>query len=121
MQIILSPVRTDEPEPKFVRQGDVIFINGQPFDFRHVEEGDILPASAITSDDFHGNVTRVEGEIQLILRFPYPANFSEEQAFPTPIQVDFDGPIGLPQPLPTPPAPEPLPPVTAEDTTNEQH
>ena len=121
MQIILSPVRTDETEPKFVRQGDVIFINGQPFDFRHVEEGDILPASAITSDDFHGNVTRVEGEIQLILRFPYPANFSEEQAFPLPIQVDFDGTIGLPQPLPEPPAPEPLPPVTAEETTNEQH
>ncbi|WP_339406600.1 hypothetical protein [Pseudomonas helleri] len=121
MQIILSPVRTDEPEPKFVRQGDVIFINGQPFDFRHVEEGDILPASAITSDDFHGDVTRVEGEIQLVLRFPYPANFSEEQAFPTPIQVDFDGPIGLPQPLPEPPAPEPLPPVTAEEATNEQH
>ena len=120
MQIILSPVRTDEPEPKFVRQGDVIFINGQPFDFRHVEEGDILPASAITSDDFHGDVTRVEGEIQLTLRFPYPANFSEEQAFPTPIQVDFDGPIGLPQPLPAPPAPELLPPVTAEEATNEQ-
>ena len=121
MLITLSPVRVDEPEPKFSRQGDVIFINGQSFDFRRVEEGDILPASAISSDDFHGDVTRVDGEIHLVLRFPYPANYSEEQAFPMPIQVEFDGPIGLPQPLPTPPESKSLPPVTAEVTTNEQH
>ena len=98
MKIFLSPQRRDDTL-NVVRRGDLLVVNDEPFDFSAVGEGDILPRSAIESEWFAGDVTRVNGELELTLILPNPANFSKAQAFPVPITVTKNGPVGLPGPL----------------------
>lgn len=77
-------------------------LNGEDFDFSRMVDGDTLPASAISSPWFGGDVNNIGGVLELTLTLPLPANFSQEQAFPEPLTVDIDGPVELPQPLPEP-------------------
>ncbi|PHN28985.1 hypothetical protein [Pseudomonas sp. ICMP 561] len=98
MKIILSPVRREETI-SVVKRGDVLFVNGEEFDFSPVGEGDTLPRSAIDSIWFGGPVDRVDGELTLTMILPLPGNFSPEQAFPTPLLNVPDGDVWLPQPL----------------------
>ena len=99
MKIILSPQRREDTVI-YKKIGDSLCINAEVFDFSKVEEGDVLPREAIKSEWFAGNVTRVDGELQLILILPNPWNYSQAQAFPMPIAVSENGPIELPGPLP---------------------
>ena len=98
MKIFLSPQRRDDTL-SVVRRGDLLVVNDEPFDLSAVEEGDILPRSAIESEWFAGDVTRVDGELELTLILPNPANFSQAQAFPAPITVTKNGPVEFPRPL----------------------
>ncbi|MNQ55091.1 hypothetical protein D3C85_691730 [compost metagenome] len=110
MHINLSPVRTDETLT-VTRAGDVLTINGQPFDFTQLPEGATLPAEAIASDHFAGPVERIDGVLHLCLRLPHGPNPSHAVAFPGPISVTADGPVALPFDPPPEPvvfeAPEP--------------
>ncbi|WP_312537719.1 hypothetical protein [Stutzerimonas nitrititolerans] len=101
MHITLSPVRLDETLTA-TRAGDVLTLNGEPFDFTQLPEGATLPAEAIASDWIIGPVSRINGELHLTLRLPHGANPSRAVAFPEPIHVTEDGPI----PLPFDPEPE---------------
>jgi len=82
-----------------VKAGDVLTINGENFDLSRVGEGDTLPASAISSHWFAGDVERVNGELILTLLLPNPWNYSPEQAFPVPLDNVPDGPVIFPAPL----------------------
>ncbi|MQT64485.1 hypothetical protein GHO42_15530 [Pseudomonas sp. FSL R10-0056] len=95
MKIFLSPQRRDDTL-SVVRRGDLLIVNDEPFDFPAVEEGDILPRSAIESDWFAGDVTRVNGELELTLILPNPANFSQAQAFPVPLTITKMGQLSFP-------------------------
>ena len=95
MKIKLSPVRLDE-SLAVTRTGDVLTINGQPFDFSQLPEGATLPAEAIESEHFVGPVERINGELHLTLRLPHGPNPSQAVAFPQPITVTADGPVMLP-------------------------
>lgn len=95
MQINLSPVRLDETLT-VSHAGDVLTINGTPFDFNQLSEGATLPADAINSEHFVGPVERINGELHLTLRLPHGPNPSQAVAFPQPIQVTQDGPVLLP-------------------------
>lgn len=101
MNIVLSPIRTDDVV-SYSKKGDVITVNGEDFDFGPIKEGDRLPAKAISSFWFVGEVTRVEGVLLLTLFLPNPWNYSPEQAFPEPLLNVPDGVVVLPQPLPDP-------------------
>lgn len=110
MHITLSPVRLDETL-EVLREGDVLTVNGIPFDFTQLPEGATLPREAIESDWFVGPVERINGELHLTLRLPHGANPSQAVAFPAPLTVLGDGPI----PLPFDPKPEVIEnPVVAE-------
>ena len=98
MKIFLSPQRRDDTL-SVVRRGDLLVVNDELFDFSAVEEGDLLPRSAIASEWFAGDVTRANGELELTLILPNPANFSQAQAFPVPLTITKNGPVGLPRPL----------------------
>ncbi|MEE4668280.1 hypothetical protein V2L05_03495 [Pseudomonas alliivorans] len=98
MKINLLPMRTDETL-EVRRNGAVLFINDEGFDFSRMADGDTLPASAIKSRWFTGQVDHVNGGLEVTLVLPLPANYSPEQASPQPITVLADGPISLPQPL----------------------
>lgn len=101
MKINLSPQRRDDLLD-LSRTGAVLVINGESFDFSQMAEGDTLPASAISSSWFAGEVNNIDGELELTLFLPLSVNFSPEQAFPTPLLNVPDGPVALPQPLPDP-------------------
>lgn len=99
MVINLSPqVRGSYLE--VIKSGFVLLINGETFDFSPMGDGDTLPASAINSEWFVGDVEKDNGEITLTLLFPIPRNYSPEQAFPVPLEDVPDGLVLFPPPLP---------------------
>lgn len=95
MLIKLSPVRSDSAIEISV-VGDVIYVNGEVFDFSPLPDGATLPCEAVGSDYFVGPVERVKGELQLTLRMPHGPNPAPEVAFPEPITVTADGVVTLP-------------------------
>lgn len=99
MIIHLSPQRRDDTL-EVIRSGDVLTLNGEQFDLSQVQEGDTLPATAISSGWFASDVDRTDGELIVTLILPLPANYSPEQAFPVPIFLQDNGVVPLPQPLP---------------------
>jgi hypothetical protein len=101
MIIKLSPIRSDA-ELTVIKRGAVLILNGEPFDFANMGDGDTLPLEAITSPWFADAVTRTGDTLELTLRLPLPANFSPEQAFPVPLLNVPDGVVLLPKPLPVP-------------------
>ena len=101
MIIKLSPQRRDD-KLEVSRVGAVLTINGEAFDFSKMASGDTLPASAISSPWFSGQVDNVGGELELTLILPLPANYSSEQAFPVPLENVPDGPVVFPAPIPEP-------------------
>lgn len=98
MIIKLSPIRSDA-ELAITKQGAVLILNGESFDFTNMGDGDTLPLEAITSPWFADSVIRTGDTLELTLRLPLPANFSPEQAFPVPLLNVPDGAVSLPQAL----------------------
>ena len=106
MKIILSPIRTDETLTAS-RDGEMLTLNGETFDFSPLGEGETLPADAIDSPWIVGDVTRTDGALHITLRLPHGANAPEETRFPEPIIDPPDGEIALP--------PHSLPELEVED------
>lgn len=97
MKISLSPVSLAyAPEFSLSRTGDVLTINGAPFDFSQLPDGAVLPLEAIESEHFSGPVMRVGGVLHLTLRFPIGPGASEAACFPKPVYVTGEGPVELP-------------------------
>lgn len=95
MIINLSPVRMEETLT-LDREGDRLYLNGELFDFGPLPDGATLPAVAISSDWFAGEVSRIGGQLHLALRLPHGPNAPESTRFPIPITVKNDGPVELP-------------------------
>ena len=101
MRIELRPIRSDNTL-SVIRSGDSLLINGEVFDFSPMTGGATLPASAINSQRFAGQVDRVDDKLELTIFLPLPINFSPEQAYPEPLLDVADGAVSLPQPLADP-------------------
>lgn len=99
MHIILSPQRREDTL-EISKNGDILIINGEAFDFSPMNEGDTLPAGATTCEWIIGDVHKEAGELKLKLILPLPVNFSPEQAFPEPLISVPNGPVMFPQALP---------------------
>lgn len=96
MQIELVPqLRNDVL--KVAVFGDLLVINGVEFDFTQLTEGSTLPREAIDSPWIAGEVSRVDGVLQVSLLLPIAADASDAARFPEPIAVTQDGPLELPQ------------------------
>lgn len=95
MKIYLSPVRSDETI-RVEREGDVLKVNDQVFDFSSLPEGATLPREAISSPWFAGPVERIGGDLRLTLKLPHGPAPSASEAFPKPITVTSNGLIQLP-------------------------
>jgi len=113
MRIILDPQRRDDLL-EVVKAGDTLIVNGEEFDFSPMGDGDTLPAAAITSGWFSGDVDRINGELVIRMWLPNPWNYSPEQAFPVPLEDVQDGPVTFPAPLPDPAPVEPEEPPVEE-------
>lgn len=101
MRIELRPIRSDNTL-SLIRSGDSLVVNGEVFDFSPLADGDTLPATAINSQWFAGQVDRVDGQLALTIFLPLPINFGPEQAYPEPLFNVPDGVVSLPQPLADP-------------------
>ena len=95
MIINLSPVRMDD-RLRVEKAGDTLVLNGESFDLNPLLEGATLPASAINSPWFTGNVDRAGGDLSLTLILPHGADAPESTRFPEPIVVTDDGIVALP-------------------------
>lgn len=103
MIIKLLPQRRDDTL-QVVKEGNTLIVNGEPFDFSQMGDGDTLPRAAIQSEWFSGNVDKADGELTLTLLFPNPWNYSPEQAFPVDLVNIPDGPVVFSLPLPEVPS-----------------
>lgn len=99
MRIKFSPQRRDDTLV-LIKNGDVLTVNGEAFDFGPLPDGGTLPAAAVDSEWFADNVQRENGELIINLILPNPVNYSPEQAFPADLANLLDGQIMLPKPLP---------------------
>ena len=95
MQISFTPRRCDTALTA-TRQGDVLTLNGEAFDFTALAEGDVLPREAVTCDWLASEVTRADGTLRLTLILPHGADAPEETRFPQPVSLTGDGPVPLP-------------------------
>lgn len=101
MRIKLSPQRRDDLL-SVVKSGSVLIVNGEPFDFSHMDSGDTLPRAAIVSEWFANDVENIGGELVVTLILPNPHNYSLQQAFPADLVDVPNGQVEFPKPLPSP-------------------
>lgn len=100
MRIKLQANRCDDTL-EVIKNGNILVVNGEAFDFSPMSDGDTLPYTAITSDWFPADVQYVGGELVVTLKLPNPWNYSPEQAFPVDLIDVPDGMVIFPGPLPT--------------------
>lgn len=96
MRLLLSPQRSDAAVA-ISAVGDVLTLNADALDFSQLPEGATLPQAAIKSPWIAGDVTRVDGVLQVPLLLPLGPNASKAARFPAPITITQDGPVELPQ------------------------
>lgn len=95
MYISFSPVRSDR-QISLERQGDMLLIDGEAFDFSPLPEGGTLPCEAVRSDVIVSDVQRQDGNLHLSVILPHRADAPREVLFPKGIIVAEDGLITLP-------------------------
>lgn len=95
MLISLSPIRMDA-ELNVTVQGDVMTINGLELDFSVIPDGATLPAEAVECEFVIGEISRVDGVLQITLLFPIGPDASEAARFPVPFTPE-DGVVEFPQ------------------------
>jgi hypothetical protein len=95
MEILLSPKRGDKPI-SLEKRGTTLMVNGEPFDFGFLTEGDNLPRDAVSGDWLASDVTRRDGVLRLTVALAHGANAPQETRFPAPVTLSSDGPVELP-------------------------
>ena len=95
MLINLSPQRREDILT-ISKSGDILTINGIPYDFSLLPNGATLPREAIGCEFIVSDVNRVNGEIELTILLPHGANASHEARFPEPINMTTNGQVVLP-------------------------
>lgn len=98
MKISLSPqVGSKLPALSlFKGDGDLFTVNGEAFDFSSLPDGATLPADAVDSEYFVGDVERVNGDLQFTLLLPIGEHASKAACFPDPIVNPPEGTVDLP-------------------------
>lgn len=95
MKISLSPMRHDVALV-VTKSGDILTINGEPFDFSGLPDGATIPAGAVPCDWIVGPVERIGGQLHLTLILPHGPSPSATVACPAQIIDPPDGPLDLP-------------------------
>lgn len=95
MNITFSPVRRDDAL-SLSKNGDVLTINGEAFDFSGIPDGATLPREAVICEWLASDVERLDGVIHLMLVLPHGPRAPREALFPAPCEVTSDGPVPLP-------------------------
>ena len=97
MIIHLHPQRREQAMSLSVAE-DVLFIDGQAFDFSPLEDGAVLPREAAGSDLIVADISRASGEIHVHVVFPIGQFAKSAACFPAVLDIRVDGPVELPEP-----------------------
>ena len=125
--LTLSPVRTSRPIAYAV-EGDVLIVDGVPFDLTPLPEGASLPRAALGEggdppDWLLSPIERRGGALHLTILVGLGPDAGEAARHPVPVGMLRDGPVPLPpagypapvvEPEPEPPEPEPPEPEPPE-------
>ncbi len=95
MRISFSPQRRDDTL-EVDKQGDVLTINGDAFDFSDLPNGAILPREAVECPWLASDVVRINGGISLTLILPHGPNPSQAVAFPETLVNPANGKLAIP-------------------------
>ncbi|UGL61417.1 hypothetical protein [Xanthomonas phage DMF5-T1] len=96
MYINWSPQRCDKTL-LVSKVGDMVIVNGEEFDFGPLQEGDVLPLSAVGSEYFTSDISRVDGELHIGLLLPHGPEASQAQLFPVLQHVTEEGEVTIPE------------------------
>mgnify|MGYP003655324519 CR=1 FL=1 len=105
MRISFSPQRRDDAL-EIIKQGDLLTINGEAFDFTGLPDGATLPREAVDCEWLASDVVRVDGDVILTLILPHGPSPSPTVAFPEPLVDPADGTLTIPRDEPEAPADE---------------
>src|SRR5699024_5913096 len=100
--MIITPTPKGNIEAKLnsvEKQGDILIINGEPYDLSGIPDGATLPnATDATGCEFIRNkIERIGGVLHITLLLPHgPLPQPQSVLFPEPIHVTKDGPIEIP-------------------------
>lgn len=81
MRVSFSPVRSEGTLSVSV-SGDTVTINGEAFNFARVQEGDTLPASAVSCPALASDVVRLVEQIHITLTLPHGKDPAHDVSFP---------------------------------------
>ena len=95
MNITFIPQRRDDLLT-LERDGDVLILNGERFDFTPLPDGATLPRDAIACSWLASDVERIGGALHLSLILPYGAGTAQGLLHPAPVIDPADGPVPLP-------------------------
>jgi hypothetical protein len=95
MHITLTPVRGDRPR-RLHRQGDVLTVDGEAYDFSALPEGATLPRDAVQGDWLGSDVERIGGAVHLTVILPHGADAPAATRFPAPVIDPPGGEVILP-------------------------
>ena len=87
MKFVFTPQRRNESLHISV-SGETVTMNGIDFDLSVIPEGATLPSGAIDGEFFFGDVSRINGELEVGILLPHGANPAKEIAFPEPAIVN---------------------------------
>lgn len=92
-RISLSP-QLSNVELRIEKSRSFLKINGEPCYFGTLNDGDEIPAEAITSNWVIGSIIKYDGVVHLTVIMPYSdAEAPEHIRFPEPIMMIADGEI----------------------------
>ncbi len=91
MRIKLSPQQTDSDWLSLEKKGDVLTINGIELDFGPLLEGATLPTGSISHPAVAGEVHRLNGHVEITIRYAQPVTASEAERFPALLDDPADG------------------------------
>lgn len=86
MNFIFNPQRRDD-ELLLSVSGDVITINNVDYDLSVIPEGAALPGGSTDCAFLSGDISRVNGEISVVVTLPHKADPHHAIAFPSPAAV----------------------------------
>ena len=95
MKFIFSPQRRDDVLT-LSKSGDALTVNGTVYDFSPLPDGATLPREAIDCEWVCGDVSRINGELEIPILLPHGPDASEAARFPEPMNVT-DGEVVLPE------------------------
>lgn len=79
------------------KHGDVLTINGTPYDFSVIPDGATLPADAVDCEYVMRDIERFDGVLHLTVLLPIQDDASQAACFPDPLINPPDGVLELPQ------------------------